>query len=142
MEFSISVLDLIYVMNDSDISYISTRSTQCNNNVIMTSNDVIMKSKRRRFDIIMTLSLRRMYAGILVIKLPRVVASRVFGAMPLREPMKTWCQLNSGEQLKMGGFVQERRNSSALAMKLRLSCTNHSKYSLQNCGNSVNASVC
>ena len=27
------------------------------------------------------------------------------------------------------GLVQERRNSSALAMELRLSCTNPSKYS-------------
>ena len=30
----------------------------------------------------------------------------------------------------MGGLVQVRRNSSALAMELRLSCTNSSKYDI------------
>ena len=31
---------------------------------------------------------------------------------------------------KVNGLVQERRSSSALAMELRLSCTNPSKYAM------------
>ena len=34
------------------------------------------------------------------------------------------------EMIHIDGLVQERRNSSALAMELRLSCTNQSIYRL------------
>ena len=35
---------------------------------------------------------------------------------------------NPGTYLQVDGLVQERRNSIALAMELRLSCSNPSKY--------------
>ena len=35
-------------------------------------------------------------------------------------------QVSVGTKIRIDGLVQERRNSSALAMELRLSCTNSS----------------
>ena len=42
--------------------------------------------------------------------------------------MNVNCRINGAQNFKIDGLVQERRNSSALAIESRLLCTNPSKY--------------
>ena len=61
--------------------------------------------------------------------LVQIIAWRQPGDKPLSLPMMvSLLMLYSSLSLNdlIDGFVQERRNSSALAMELRLSCTNPS----------------